>query len=633
MDKHEVENMNFWGMRLDEHEVQDNFYSESEKKEQAHCFDALFNRDITESLVTMPGMKSMQCILPGSGFHKELLYSKMNRYNSKNSADEARLLISTACMTCINGMELKGSDEISLCDQTFSHLKMVSNYEIISIHSVQNTNLKAMHDTFNVVHQIGKPRTVYHGSTGKSIANIAKTGFRGSACSRSKHGRGIYTSSNLWEALSYAEPEKDTLYQSVIVTDLLQGPTIMGTQDLVEFGFNSANQEILTSTNAENTIFCAARESQLLTKYIIVFKFDQTAAHGEDQNVIIKFYNIAIWALIRKNHIPSAASSDSNVLLTVGAGFQGHSSSMAALARNSAKQSVLKHMAATKTWNTSFSARVATSLAAVTAANNSATNTGNALFSAHVSMAMANAVALNISASNSAFPVPISGTVVAAAAAAKAQLVHQAALTVPVCTTVVAAAAAAKAQLIHQAALPVPVCTTGVAAASTAKALLIHQAAFPVLAGMPFQRPLAPFMPTSVMSSVFSRNEPIMRHIESHNNISIGDSVRICKNLKDMDFVINRKGIVRSILKQKFVKFYVEIDDSSISLKMNSYHQKSASKMEMIEKFKLDMKWVPCNLGQIILLRVEAQHLSVNTACVGQVGIKRPISLISIDDP
>ena len=575
MDKHEEENMNFWGMRLDEHEVQDQFYSESEKNAEACSFDSLFNFVNQESLVTMPSMKSIQPVLSGSGFHKTILYSKINGYFSKNSAHEACRIISVACKTCIDGIEFKGSDEMEICDNTFSHLKIVSNYEVVSIERVQNTNLELLHDTFNAVHQIGKPRTVYHGSTKMSIENIAKTGFRGSTCSRSKHGRGIYSSSNIWEALSYAEPEKDTLYQNVIVADLLQGPTIMGTPNLKEFGFNSANQEILTSTNAENTIFCAARESQLLTKYIIVFKFDQTSVHGEGQKNLIKFYNMAIWALIKKNQIISSAWSASNVVVTLPSGSTGAATSMAAIARACAKQAVLEHMAIINKGNALFSDRLAASIAAVSASHNSGTNTGNALFSAEVSRAIAHAAVLNNTPTQNALS------------------------------------------------------TVAAAAGTEMKATSIRPTPFPVFSEMGFQRPIAPSIPKSVQSSIFTCNEPAMYHIQSHNNISIGDKVKICSNFKDMDFVLNCLGIVRSILKHKYVKFYIEIDDTTISSKMENYNKKCRAKRMIIEMFKLEMKWVPCNLGQITTLYAIAQHQFVDTA----VGTKRPMSMISKDDP
>ena len=95
---------------------------------------------------------------------------------------------------------------------------------------------QSMHAHFKKCYNITNERTVFHGTSRASADSITKTGFRGAVCQRAKFGKGIYTSSSVWEALAYAEPAEGDLTQTVLAVKLLQGPTTMGRQDMADFG-------------------------------------------------------------------------------------------------------------------------------------------------------------------------------------------------------------------------------------------------------------------------------------------------------------------------------------------------------------------------------------------------------------
>jgi hypothetical protein len=104
-----------------------------------------------------------------------------------------------------------------------------SNYEIIDVSRIEHTPRYQMWKHFAECFQIRKHVTVYHGTSAAGANCIATSGFRGAASQRSKFGKGIYTATNVWEALAYAEPENmcgTEFTQTFIVVDLLQGPTV-----------------------------------------------------------------------------------------------------------------------------------------------------------------------------------------------------------------------------------------------------------------------------------------------------------------------------------------------------------------------------------------------------------------------
>jgi len=174
-----------------------------------------------------------------------------------------------------------------------------SNYEVSRVLRVQNTQRVGMHDAFKSFYDIKNTRTVYHGTTNIYGASISKAGFRGACSQRSKFGKGIYTSSNVWEALTYSEPTPD-MTQTFLVVKLLQGPTTLGRFEMVDFGEDAEGHQILTATNPENTIFCASHGDQLLAEYRIEMRFLADRQHNPAHQNLIGRYHPDIWKLIKK---------------------------------------------------------------------------------------------------------------------------------------------------------------------------------------------------------------------------------------------------------------------------------------------------------------------------------------------
>ena len=227
------------------------------------------------------------------------VYSEVPIYsiNSPTPGDcEAAVVLAAAFQTCVE------SPFPSLA-QALTGIAERSNFQVVEVVRVQNISRAGMHDAFKRVYSIDNTRTVYHGTSGASATTISKTGFRGACSQRSKFGKGIYTSSNIWEALAYAEPAPD-LTQTFLVVNLLQGPTTLGQVEMVDFGCDAAGNQILTATNPENTIFCASHGDQLLATYRISVRFDSATKHTPAQQNLIRMYHPTIWDVIKKQTLP-----------------------------------------------------------------------------------------------------------------------------------------------------------------------------------------------------------------------------------------------------------------------------------------------------------------------------------------
>jgi len=174
-----------------------------------------------------------------------------------------------------------------------------SNYEVLSITRLQNLARYSMHKHFGRSYGIASVRQVYHGTARANASTIAKVGFRNAASQRAKFGKGIYAASSVWEALAYAEPEAHSNVQTFLVADLLQGPTRVGHENMVDFGLDLSNKQILTTTNPDETIFCAAYEDQLYAHYSITVRFRFERTHSPSAHNIVRLYHPSIWSLIK----------------------------------------------------------------------------------------------------------------------------------------------------------------------------------------------------------------------------------------------------------------------------------------------------------------------------------------------
>jgi len=148
-----------------------------------------------------------------------------------------------------------------------------SYFQVLSVTRLQNVPRHAMHKSFARIYDIpATVRTVYHGTSEENARIIAQLGFRNAASQRARFGKGIYAAASVWEALAYAEPDAEYV-QTFLVADLIQGPTRVGHENMADFGKDLEGQQILTTTNPEETIFCAAYEDQLYAHYRVTVRF------------------------------------------------------------------------------------------------------------------------------------------------------------------------------------------------------------------------------------------------------------------------------------------------------------------------------------------------------------------------
>ena len=177
-----------------------------------------------------------------------------------------------------------------------ARVRQACNYEIVGVWRVQNIPRAGMHGSFKQIYATGRARTVYHGTTPQNALHINRVGFRGSCCQRAKWGKGIYAAADVWQALAYAEPAAD-MTQTVLVVQLLEGPTRVGSPNLSDFGLDALGRQVLTTTDPAHTVFCASHGDQLLSSYRIEARLlpgPHTCSHKQ----AVHMYHPAVHALV-----------------------------------------------------------------------------------------------------------------------------------------------------------------------------------------------------------------------------------------------------------------------------------------------------------------------------------------------
>lgn len=152
--------------------------------------------------------------------------------------------------------------------QALERLTMEYGYEVVRILRVQDFRRRQMYETFRQVYGVLNQVQVFHGTSATKAASIARRGVRAAAGVRSRFGRGIYATTKVWEALTYAEPDLDNeMQQEFLVCSMVVGPCKVGVADEVDFGEDVHGHEILNTTNVEQTFYCAKYESQVCVDY------------------------------------------------------------------------------------------------------------------------------------------------------------------------------------------------------------------------------------------------------------------------------------------------------------------------------------------------------------------------------
>ena len=187
------------------------------------------------------------------------------------------------------------------------------NYSLEKVVRVMNRAQYKMHravaDSFNVRTSC----TTYHGTTLAASALITNTGFKGAACERALHGKGVYSSPDVWTALSFATPFQRTR-QVFFVVEYIQGPSAPGVQDQVDFGVDAQGQEILTLTSPDQTIFCASRENQLLATHRITVRYMEERPYTQRYKDCCKVLHSHIISIIKvQNQIAVSAAKQAAV--------------------------------------------------------------------------------------------------------------------------------------------------------------------------------------------------------------------------------------------------------------------------------------------------------------------------------
>tara|TARA_Y100000389_G_scaffold15396_1_gene13665 strand:+ start:69771 stop:71117 length:1347 start_codon:yes stop_codon:yes gene_type:complete len=211
---------------------------------------------------------------------------------------EARKILKQGFVSCIDPLALKEDENSSkLADIIFRK----SNYDVLEITAIKNSTLETMFAAFKDCYNIdADPITVYHGTSSENVKYITEGGFRGVMASRSKYGKGIYVSTNVWEAGAYAAPDAEHFIQTVLVVSFHKGATVLGTPDMVHFGMDLYGDQVLTSMNQAGNIFCASRENQLLSTHRIKMRFKKEQKMTYAQNRLVQIFHPTIFDVAMK---------------------------------------------------------------------------------------------------------------------------------------------------------------------------------------------------------------------------------------------------------------------------------------------------------------------------------------------
>jgi hypothetical protein len=192
-----------------------------------------------------------------------------------------------------------GPDAPSSVSELVGTILERSNYQVLSVTRLQNIARYSMHKSFGRSYGIDSTRRVYHGTSQANAGIIARVGFRNAASQRAKFGKGIYAAANVWEALAYAEPAAQSNVQTFLAADLFQGPTRVGHENMADFGLDLAEKQILTTTNPEETVFCAAYEDQLYAHYCVTVRFMIERALTSTATSIVRLWHPSVWSLLK----------------------------------------------------------------------------------------------------------------------------------------------------------------------------------------------------------------------------------------------------------------------------------------------------------------------------------------------
>lgn len=229
-------------------------------------------------------------------FERTSLYDDSTPLTTENPHAEV------AC-TIVRKAFFRGLDKGTL-RECLDQVKEGSNFEIIKIEAFQKSPAGYVQEAYRRAHGIANDRneiwTTYHGSA--KAETVAQQGFRGAMSRRAMVGKGIYTSTNFWEALSYCIPDAEWKVRVLIVRNLV-GLHAVGSRDQEDFGRHENGRAINTLTNEKKTILCSMQEAQLCALGMLTLRYrinvEPTEAHhtfvGHQYNQQLVMRVHAVW--------------------------------------------------------------------------------------------------------------------------------------------------------------------------------------------------------------------------------------------------------------------------------------------------------------------------------------------------
>ena len=153
-------------------------------------------------------------------------------------------------------------------DDVAARLLTRYGYEVVRVVRVQDSCRREMYESFRRVYRIANEADTFYGASFAAAESIAEAGIRVERGQRAQLGTGVYSTSNVWEALAAAEPDPERdLMQELFVCKIALGSCSVRGGDEADFGCTMHGKEILTKTNTEHTIFCCKYENQVLLQY------------------------------------------------------------------------------------------------------------------------------------------------------------------------------------------------------------------------------------------------------------------------------------------------------------------------------------------------------------------------------
>jgi len=148
----------------------------------------------------------------------------------------------------------------------------------LKITRVQNLTTAKLMDTFRELYNLEAPIMLFHGTCTAAAKTIARNGPTPGVGIRNLWGKGFYVTPLFGYAFMYAIVnllEDGT--QIILILDFLAGNTIIGSEDLVNFGYTIDDQPIFTATDDSSPpkIYVGTNSCQFSVRYIITVKLDR----------------------------------------------------------------------------------------------------------------------------------------------------------------------------------------------------------------------------------------------------------------------------------------------------------------------------------------------------------------------